>query len=83
MRCTPLGVHVVRQGLHLLGVGHIDTMSHHGHPRACEFCDGRIERVTLHIDQHQVHAKLGTQARTFQTKARSRAGQDRCFARKV
>ena len=42
-----------------------------------------LERVLLHIDQHQVHTQPGTNAGTLQTKARAGAGQHGSFVFKV
>ena len=69
--CTACG-----QGLHLLGAGHIDLAGQHLAPAARQLGGGGIQRVLLHIDQHQVHAQAGANARALQAEARAGAGQN-------
>jgi hypothetical protein len=40
------------------------------------FGRGRVERVLLHVDEHQVHAQPGANARALQAEARTSAGQN-------
>jgi hypothetical protein len=65
-----------RPRLHLLGAGHIDLAGQHLRAGGAHFGRGRVERVLLHVDQHQVHAQPGANARAFQAEARAGAGQN-------
>jgi hypothetical protein len=51
------------------------------HLRTCRLHLGSspVQRILLHIGQHQVHAQLGTQAGALQAKAGTCAGQNGCF----
>ena len=83
MRRTPLGPHILGQGLHLPAIGHIHAACHHRGTGGLQFSANGVEGVFLHVHQGQFHPQLRTQAGQGQTKTRTSAGDDRGFSRKV
>ena len=83
MRRTKALLHIQRKLLHLRGVRHIDLACQHLGPCGLHLGGGGVQRVLLHIDQHQVHAQTGANARAFQPKARTRTGEYSGLARKI
>ena len=69
--------------LHRAGIRHVDAPRQHLCAEAFGFVTRAIERVLLHIDQHQVHAAPRADARAFQAEARARAGEYGGLAGKV
>ena len=76
-------LHIGGQLLHLGGVRHIDLAGQHLAACGLHLGSGGVQRVLLHIHQHQVHAQARANAGTFQPKARACAGQHRRLAGKV
>ncbi len=75
VRRAELLAHLVGQGLHLGCVGHIHAACQHTHALPFELGGSLVQRLLLHIDQHQVHAQLRANARALQAEARARARQ--------
>ncbi len=57
------------QGLHLLGAGHIHLAGQHLRTGGTHFGRGGVQRVLLHVNEHQVHAQAGPNARALQAEA--------------
>jgi hypothetical protein len=67
----------------LLRVGHIDLARQHLRAGGFHLGLGLVECVLLHVDQHQVHAARGTDARALEAEARARAGENGGLALEV
>jgi hypothetical protein len=52
-------------------------------PAASISAAGLVERVLLHVDQHEVHAACGADARAFEAEARTRASENGGLALEV
>jgi hypothetical protein len=65
-------------------LGHIDLARQHRHPGGgLHLGGGFVQRVLLHVDQHQVHAEPGANARALQPEAGARAGENCRFALEI
>ncbi|MNW07110.1 hypothetical protein D3C71_2036520 [compost metagenome] len=83
MRRAERLLHAAREHFHLHAVGHIDALRQHLHAGGTHLLGRGLERLALHIDQHQVHAQARANARALQAKARAGTGQHRGLALKV
>ena len=83
MGSTKPGLNLGSQLRHGLGVGDIEAARHHLNACGQHLGFGFVQGVLLHIEQHQVHAALGTDAGALQTKAGAGTGQNRCLALKI
>ena len=75
--------HEPGQAFHLVLAGHVDPARKHLHARGLDLGGGLVQRVLLHVHQHQVHAQLGADAGALQPETRPRAGEHRRLALEV
>ncbi|MCY1548430.1 hypothetical protein D9M68_845390 [compost metagenome] len=73
----------VSQRLHLLGARHVGAQADHRHVARLEFGHGRVQRVFLHVGQHQLHAEIGADAGEFLAKSGSTTGDDGYLVGKI
>ena len=67
------------QRLHLRRIRHIDLARQHLDTSGFHLDLGRVQRVLLHIDQHQVHAACSADAGAFEAEARTGTSENGGF----
>ncbi len=75
MRCAETVPDVGREAFHLPGVGHVHAPGQHVGTGGPDLGLGLVQRVLLHIDQHEAHAAPRADAGAFESESRSRAGE--------
>ncbi len=75
MRCAETFPDVGREALHLRGFGDIHPPGQHVGTGRPGLGLGLVQRVLLHIDQHEAHAAPRADAGAFEAESRSRAGE--------
>ena len=78
-RAKPV-LHRIGQRRHLVGAGHIHPPRQHLGTRGLDLGFGLVQRILLHIDQHEVHAPGRADACALQAKPRACSGQYRRLA---
>jgi len=63
------------QRFHGVGLGHIHAHTQHLRARLRQLGHRCVQRVLLHVNQHQVHAQAGTDAGAFEPETGPCAGQ--------
>ena len=76
VRCAKARQRRCAQGFHLVGLGYVDLYRQHLGTGGLHLRHGLVQRVLLHIGQHQVHSQLCAYAGAFQAKAGASTGED-------